>query len=185
MEHGGGQISNGLKKTFTPASEYWLHLNVTFELTGSSGDLSFCHAEDFAAGVTIFKMEGNNGTFVGNYWNGSSFTAMSNSWTPTSDTLYTVDIHINIHDSTGRFAIYIDGALHEEFTGDTLLYTTPAMDGILLRGATTSLNYTQSAAFSEVIVADESKMRSPLTTQTGWNPIPLLKWKPWWLPICP
>ena len=156
MEHGGGAISNGLKKTFTPASEYWIHCNVAFELIGSSMDLSFIHAEDFAAGVTIFKMEGNNGTFFGNYWNGASFTAMSNSWTPTADTVYKIDIHINIHDTTGRFAIYIDDVLHEEFTGDTLLYTTPAMDGILLRGATTTLNYAQSSSFSEVIVADES-----------------------------
>lgn len=156
VEHGGGNISTGLKGTFAGAAEYWIHTNVVFELAASAGDLSFLHAEDFSGGVTVFKMEGNNGIFTGNYWNGSGFTIMSNVWSPVNDTLYKIDIHIKIHDTLGRFAIYIDDGLHEEFTGDTLLYGGAQMDGIFLRGAATSLLYAQSCAFSEVIVADES-----------------------------
>ena len=156
VEHAGGADSLGIGKSFTGGTEFWFHFTAVQEIsTSSTLDLTFFQVLDDANEEIPFRIDGLNGVYTGQYWNGSSFTSMSNTFQFIADTVTVIDVHVKIHDTTGRFAIYIDGVLHDEFTGDTNLYASAQIDGFRLKGAANSPLYSASMAFSEVVVADE------------------------------
>jgi hypothetical protein len=72
-----------------------------------------------------------------------------------ANTLITFDIHFKIADAGGRFAIYMNGNLLDEFIGDTNLFASAQVDGIELAGGNSTSNTAHEVNYSEVIVADE------------------------------
>lgn len=165
IEHGGSGASNWIGANFTGGTEFWLHLVVNMDVgPGSTYDYSIIRLVDSVSGETVFQIDGTDGNFRGEYWNGSSFTTMPSTFTFSTNVNKTIDIHCKIHDTLGRFAIYLDNSLWDEFTGDTNLFASAQVDGIELCGPTFSLDFTKSANFSEVIVADEPTIGWRLAT---------------------
>lgn len=162
IQHGGGADgASGIGKSFAGGAEFWFHFTASENAAGGSNDENFFEVWDDLNSIRgLFVIDGVNGTYKGQYWNGASYTVMSNGFTFIDDTPTVMDIHIKIHDTLGRFAIYIDGVLHEEFTGDTNLYAGGAVqvDGFNLKSSVGffQVAYNSAMSFSEVIVADES-----------------------------
>lgn len=78
------------------------------------------------------------------YYNGAGWTALGAVFNhDSSGGTYDkpIDIEWDIHDTTGAFRIYLSGALHAEFTGDTLVTAETQITKIEFQNADSSINY--------------------------------------------
>jgi hypothetical protein len=132
VAHSGAPTTAYISTSFTGITEGWLHFSAGFEVI----------------------MDGTNARIALEYWNGASFTRM-NDFGIDANTLITFDIHFKIADAGGRFAIYMNGNLLDEFIGDTNLFASAQVDGIELAGGNSTSNTAHEVNYSEVIVADE------------------------------
>ena len=155
VAHSGAPTTAYISTSFTGITEGWLHFSAGFELIGTSWDQPFVRLVDSVSGNTVLQVDGTNAVIAMEYWNGASFTRM-NSFGINPNTLITFDIHFKIADTGGRFAIYMNGNLLDEFLGDTNLFASAQVDGIELAGGNSTSNTTHEVNYSEVVVADES-----------------------------
>jgi len=157
LEHQGDYVVNGdyVGRTFTGATSIWMTCRASFESLHSSLDDAIIHLDDSVSGNTTLRFKSLNSRYFLEWWNGSSYTAGLKDFRPVINTVYKIDIHCLIHDTTGRFAFYIDDILIEEFIGDTNLYASSQVDNLKLTGPQASHSAARAVHFSEVVVADE------------------------------
>lgn len=64
------------------------------------------------------------------YWNGSSWVEIDEITGIVLTNCYRFDVHVSLANSGGTFALYQEGSLISEFTGDTILDTDTTVDAI-------------------------------------------------------
>lgn len=104
---------------------------------------------------------------------GTGYTNVGSAFTISCDARTTFDLHVKLHASAGRIAIYKEGTLMAEFTGDTMP-SAAAADGIDLLQMCGSFSPNEGAVayavcHSEMIIASESTINWRLVelTPTG------------------
>jgi len=159
IELNGGPDGTGIAKDFTGQTSVWLHFNVNPEWNADTNyDHPVAILHDTVSGEDTLRLEGLNGNLHLQYWNGATYTSRQGiaDFQLTTDVVQRVDIECVIHDTTGRFAVYVNEVLMDEFTGDTNLYASAQVDRIYLKGPTIFRTTDEEYWFSEVVVADES-----------------------------
>lgn len=145
---------------FTAETDGWLHFLAYFtDLNNIEHDNQIFQLRDSSTGQVVLQLDGDNGAWDMEYWNGSSFTEVSiaggasGGGFPIGE-LVRFDVQWTIHNSTGVFRIYMNESLIVEFTGDTLQTGFTTIDQLRLSSGSTRVSADQTY-FSEVIVADE------------------------------
>jgi len=140
---------------FTSTTEAWLHVTLNFNARGASQqDAAPVRLIDSVTGQVVLQVDGDNGFWHLEYWNGASFTQLSDGLFFVAGETHRLDIHWDIANSGGVFEAYIDGTLISSFSGDTLLAGFTQIDRFqLLSSSATSSIGTYDVFYSEVIVA--------------------------------
>lgn len=149
---------------FASLTEGWLHFNVVIRNPGGAlSDRSFVLLQDSATGQTVMHLDGDNGIFNLEYWNGASFTEIApNLIIPNVRT--TIDMHWKIANSGGVFEVFINGVRSSFFEGDTLRTNFTKIDRLILRPPSTFFNDIWTAYYTEVIVASQDTIGWHLAT---------------------
>lgn len=159
------QTFSYMEANFTSLTEGWLHVTINIEFFANTNqDFAWVELRDSTTGQSVFQIDGDDGSFNLEYWNGASFTEITptiNSFL-TQDTVQKLDFHWKIADTDGVFELFIDEVLAASFTGDTLNAGFTQIDRVRLLNTSHSQNSSlYNVYFSETIVADVSTI--------GWH----------------
>ena len=151
---------------FSSLTEGWLHMTMNIRtLTSANQDSAFLRLSDSVTGQIVLQIDGDNGVFNFEYWNGASFTELAPAISFVIATNHKIDIHWKIADSGGIFELFLDGVSVTSFSGDTLLAGFTQIDRIQFHSSTSALtNSIYDVFYSEIIVADESTIDWRLAT---------------------
>lgn len=95
------------------------------------------------------------------YWNGSAWTAINGSPLSIATSLSpTFDIQCKVDGVDGRFALYVNGALEAELTGDTDFFSGSAIDSVFLG----NWGNTNGRRASEAIISTTNTLSMRLAT---------------------
>lgn len=138
----------------SPVTELWCHFRFRLEAAGSSSDDNLVEFIDTGTGQTVVQIDGDNGTFNLEYWNGSSFTSITPSFV-IDTSQHEIDFHAKIADVGGVFEWFLDGVLVARFSGDTLLSGFTQIDRIEIKNPNAVNNSSvEECIVSEVIITD-------------------------------
>ena len=136
----------------SPMSEVWVHFEI--DATGSSTSavdnppILLGHS-----GTPLFRLLPTNAVYAMEYWNGSTWVALSGTNTKTSDVLTRHDIHIVMENSAGVIEWYVDDTLIASYYADTIWTAATQLNYFQLQSNLASGFFT---VFSQIILADES-----------------------------
>ena len=152
------QTFSYMEANFAGLAEGWMHVTINIEqFPIALQDEPWVELRDSGTGQSVLQIDGDDGNFNLEYWNGSGFTEITptiNSFL-TQDTVQKLDFHWKIADTDGVFELYIDEALAASFTGDTLTGGFSQIDQVrLLNTAHDENSNLYNVYFSETIVAD-------------------------------
>lgn len=137
----------------TPISEMWAHAVYRPENSSSTTVLLQVRSSN---GQGVVRISSNNGTLQFQYWNGSSWTNIGASFSPSG--LNQVDVHVKIADSGGMFELYYNGILAASYTGDTNLFSGANCADFWM-GSTWN-NSSFPTRWSQVILTDTTDTRA-------------------------
>ena len=140
----------------TTKTSIWVHEYVNWYAT-SSADYAQILIVD-SSGNDIVRIDVLNGDASLQYHNGTAWIAIGSSLNLANE-LWTLDIEINLHDTTGRIAWYKDGNEISSLDGDTLHRGSTGIATIVNLAGYVNYSY-----FSELIVADECTVGWQLAT---------------------
>lgn len=124
---GGNAVNLAIKTLPSAGTDIWIAARYVFEGANSAMNGSFVAFYDTAFGATaIARLRGSfstpNYTYVLEVYNGATYDTVA-TFTNTiqaDNAAHFFAIHLNLHDTTGKFEVYVDKALAASFTGDTI-----------------------------------------------------------------
>lgn len=152
------------KAAFGNIPEAWFHYRWGANATGGEGSARSLVTFYNSSGQGVLRLQqlaqaAPNKNLE--YWNGSSWVAINGSpLTITTSNSPTIDIQCKIDNSNGRFALYIEGELVVELTGDTDLFSGSAVDYVRIE----NWGSTNSRRCSECIISTTSTLSMRLAT---------------------
>jgi len=158
------QAADLVQADFTPLTEGWLHItiNVNTILSGVQ-DEAFIVLQDSGAGFTVMQIDGINGVWNLEVWNGVNLTRLQPNLIIPNDNVVRVDMNWKIANS-GFFRVYVNNVFVTSFEGDTLLGAVTQIDRLLLRASSTQNSSLYNVFFSEIIVATQDTIGWRLAT---------------------
>lgn len=163
-----------LRGVFPAQTEGWAHFSSNLEALFSGQDEPTMELRDTGTGQVVLRIKGENNVFALEYWNGASFTRITPALPIFADITHTIDVFWRIADVDGSFAIYLDGQVVAQFSGDTALPGFTQIDELRLLSAdhqnTGQLSWIY---YSEVLVATTPtlgmRVASLTATANGFN----------------
>jgi len=160
------RLTGTITANFTAQTEAWLHVSIEHNVVANnSNDDQTIELIDSATGQVVVQIDGDNGVYNLEYWNGAGFSELAPNIAFINDVLHKIDLHWKIADSGGIFEVYLDGTLVSSFSGDTLRTNFTQIDRLRISSpAPLSASSSFDVYFSEIIVATEETIGWHLAT---------------------
>lgn len=140
--------------------EGWFHTRWGAAATGGIANGRSIIEFRNSSGQGVLRLWSVTGGYQFQYWNGSTWVTIGSTMAITTVNGRTWDLQCLVDNTVGRFAVYVDGVMQYELTGDTDLFSGSAVDYIML----TSWGATNERFQSEMIFADGSTLGMRLAT---------------------
>lgn len=109
------QPSSSFTYTINTVSSNEIYAGMWVKLTGGSGSYDI----RFRQTTNLIKIQHNTTSRKFELVRGSTVIATGSFVMPTTQAWYNLQFWVNIHDTTGRFVLKVDGVVDIDFTGDT------------------------------------------------------------------
>lgn len=152
------------KEDLGDLTEVWWHYRWGGTSTGgetNNRELVVFHQGD-GQGILRFYQSGTAPNKTLQYWNGSTWTAINTPVEIVTANNRTIDICCKIDAIDGRFALFVDGELVAELTGDTDFFSSSGVDYVTIN----NWGNTNARRCNECIIANESTLGMRLATIT-------------------
>ena len=155
---------------FPALTEGWLHFTVNLEtILSGNQDKAWVSLIDTVAGKTVLQIDGDNGVWNLEHWNGVALTELPTNLIISNDVIHRIDMHWKIANS-GIFEVYIDGVFITSFEGDTLEGVVTQVDQVIFRPTSKENSSLFNSYISEVIVSTVETIGWRLATLTPDGP---------------
>jgi len=151
-------FGEGVTSRFTGQTDLWFSFYVYNQNIDGGTDSVGILVRDNANSEDIFRLVGTGSGMTLQYWDGASWTSIGAEMVEgaegmTDATLYRVDMHLVLDNSSGSIDMYQDGNLLRSYSGDTIFGSTVSADEISFEHFRNDTS--GGTHYSGIIIADE------------------------------